>query len=382
VCFRGHYPNAYSSRRVGYDDRMPSRIAHRIERELGMAGLVDALATKLSASDLRSILMEVYRDRAAEVKESGIRAHAARDPLMAPSTVSARDLMTFDSVAFRAAAEFVALDLSPVCPFSAASTLGGTSQNNVVTAIRNAEVLGDPTVALALEAGRRRRSADVVRLCASHRVIRLQPFDVPGYSPHFRLFGLVTSGRDTGSFGFETAHLLEHARVYLRIFRMLTAVGFVFQSPLVEFADMIAVEAALAAAGVTHDEIRQSVRAHRLGGSERFLRERGIAVTADARHPQLESDVIAPLRAEFPEAQFRVNQQRLEGLGYYSSFTLRISPQAPDGIRYPIVDGGFADWTARLLDNRKERLLISGIGSEFVCKTYLPNSPRTPAAQE
>jgi hypothetical protein len=372
---------AASSGRVGYDDRMPSTIAHRIEREIGMSGLVDALASKLSASDLRSILMEVYRLRAAGVKAAGIGAHAARDPLMAPSTVSARNLMIFDSAAFQAASEFVALELSPLGPFSSASTLGGTSQNNVVTTIRNAEVLGDPTIALALEAARRRRSADVVRLCASHRVIRLQPFDVPGYSPHFRLFGLVTAGRDTGSFRFETAHLLEHVRVYLRMFRILTAGGIALQSPLVEFADMMAVEAALAAAGVSRDEIRQAVRAHRLGGSERFLRERGIAALPDAQCPQLESDVIAPLRDEFPEARFRVSQQRLEGLGYYRSFTLRISPQAPDGTRYPIVDGGFTDWTARLLGNRKERLLISGIGSEFVCRTYLPDSSCAPAPE-
>src|SRR5205814_201507 len=47
------------------------------------------------------------------------------------------------------------------------------------------------TIALALEAVRRRPSAALVRLCASHRVIRLQPFDVPGYSPHFRLFALL-----------------------------------------------------------------------------------------------------------------------------------------------------------------------------------------------
>jgi hypothetical protein len=350
---------------------MPSRIAHRIERALGMVGLVDALASKLPASDLRSLLMEVYQARAAEVEASDIQAQSERDTLMAPSTVSARDLMVFDSAAFQAASEFAALDLSPVCPFAAAYTLGGTSQNNVVTTIRNAEALGDPTLSLALEAGRRRRSTDVVRLCASQRVIRLQPFDVPGYSPHFRLFGLVTAGRDRGSFRFETAHLLEHVRVYLRIFRMLTGAGFALESPLVEFADMIAVEAAVAGAGITRDEIRKSVRAHRLGGSESFLRERGLAAEVDARHPQLESDVIAPLREEFPEARFRVNQQRLEGLGYYRYFALRISPQAPDGNRYPIVDGGFTDWTARLLGNRKERLLISGIGSEFVCKTYV-----------
>jgi len=28
------------------------------------------------------------------------------------------------------------------------------------------------------------------------------------------------------------------------------------------------------------------------------------------------------------------------------------------------VDGGFTDWTQQLLSNRKERLLISGMGSE------------------
>ena len=69
---------------------MPSRIAHRIERALGMVGLVDALASKLSASDLRSLLMEVFQARAAEVEASDIRAQSERDTLMAPSTVSAR----------------------------------------------------------------------------------------------------------------------------------------------------------------------------------------------------------------------------------------------------------------------------------------------------
>ncbi len=349
---------------------MPSRIAGRIEGELGITGLLDALATKLRSSDLHSLLMEVYSIRAAGVKEHAALAHAVRDPLMKPSAVNARELMAFDRAAFATAAEFDALDLSPVCPFGLSHALGGTSQNNVLTSIRNAEVLGDSTLAMALEAARRRCSGGLVRLCASHRVIRLQPFEAPGFSPHFRLFGLVTAGRDTGSLRFETEHLREHARVYLKMFRMLAEAGFSPRSPLAEFTDMVAVESDLTAAGVTREEIRESIRAHWPGGSERFLRERRIDLPADARNPQLESGVIEPLRTEFPEAQFRVNQARLEGLGYYRGFALRISPQAPDGNRYPVVDGGFTDWTARLLGNRKERLLISGIGSEFVCKMY------------
>ena len=38
---------------------------------------------------------------------------------------------------------------------------------------------------------------------------------------------------------------------------------------------------------------------------------------------------------------------------------------AVDGVS--LVDGGFVDWTQRLLSDRKERLLISGIGTERLC---------------
>src|SRR5262245_43645334 len=151
---------------------MPSRIANRIERESGITGLLSALAEKLSGSDLRSLLLDVFRIRAQAVRPSATLA-AARDTLLAPSAVSARMLMAVDSVAFQAASEFDALDLSPVCPFGTSHVLGGISQNNVLTTIRNAEALGDSTIALALEAARRRKSGELVRLCASHRVIRL-----------------------------------------------------------------------------------------------------------------------------------------------------------------------------------------------------------------
>jgi hypothetical protein len=32
-----------------------------------------------------------------------------------------------------------------------------------------------------------------------------------------------------------------------------------------------------------------------------------------------------------------------------------------------LADGGFVDWTQRLLGDAKERLLVSGVGSDRVC---------------
>jgi hypothetical protein len=303
--------------------------------------------------------------------------------------VDARLFNQFDRTAFQVAGEFAAVELSPVGPLGLNHVLGSIDQNNVLTTIRNAEVLGDPTTALALECWRRRKDqarrsgGETVRLCCSQRLVRLQPFDEPGYSPHFRLFALVSAGRDTGSHAFEIQHLGEHIRFYLRLLTALNDQGFSFREPLVEISDTPIVDALLAEAGIGLGELRQAVRAHVLGGSGRFLAERGVKLPEAIKDParelpavphirlaRIKTELIDKLAEEFPEAQFRFNLSRLEGLGYYQGVCLRISPLAPDGKRYPITDGGFTDWTARLLENRKERLLATGIGTEFACVKY------------
>jgi hypothetical protein len=85
---------------------MQSRIASRIERQLGITGPVDALANKLPASDLQSLMLEVYGIRASQVKESSTLSRASRVPLMAPSAVSARELHAFDAIPFAARTKF------------------------------------------------------------------------------------------------------------------------------------------------------------------------------------------------------------------------------------------------------------------------------------
>jgi hypothetical protein len=344
--------------------------------QTGIPRLLETLAEDLAPSDLQSLMLEVYRKRAGGIRAAEIIARSG--PLMAASNVDARVLNRFDRMAFDAAEEFEAVDLSPVCAFGTEAALGRVDQNNLLTTIRNAEVLGDATPVLALECARRRkvpasRATGTVRLCNSHRVVRMQPFDFPGFTPHFRLFSLVSAGRDTGSRAFEIRHLEEHIRFYLRLFRALNGDGFQAAAPLVEVSDLSITEELLTEAGVTRAEIRDSIRAHRLGKSEQFLLERGVRLPADLEHPRLEqirAAVFEPVHAEYPEAELRFNLARLEGLGYYPGLCLRISPMAPDGARYPVVDGGFTDWTARLLEDRKERLLTSCIGVEFTCRKF------------
>jgi hypothetical protein len=367
---------------------MTSKIVERISVGAGIPNLASVLAG-LPSSDLQSLLMHVFQARTRALEVPDTLRNSERGLLQA-SKIDARLLNKFDRIAFETAPAFEAVELAPVCSLGLNRVLGAIDQNSVLTTIRNAEVLGDATMPLAVECWRRRKESSrlaghvPVRLASSHRVVRLQPFDMPGYVPHFRLFSMVTAGRDTGSLAFEIQHLGEHVRFYLRLFRELGVHEFHLASPLIEISDTGIVQGLLAAHGVNPEEVREAIRAHRPGGSEQFLAERGIALPNAIEDParelpagqgterlaRLKSDLLDALQAEFPEATFRFNLARLEGLSYYNGFCLRISPETPDGARFPVADGGFTNWTARLLQNKKERLLTSGIGTEFVCFRY------------
>src|SRR6185436_7864770 len=114
-------------------------------------------------------------------------------------SVDLRTSLALDSHLLAAAAEFEALELSPVAPLGACSTIAITHQNRVLSALRMTEVVSDPTNVLALECARRMRAGHElpIHLVTSQRVVRAQPVPkLPGYAPHFRMFVLASGGRE------------------------------------------------------------------------------------------------------------------------------------------------------------------------------------------
>ena len=67
-----------------------------------------------------------------------------------------------------------------------------------------------------------------------------------------------------------------------------------------EISDLTLTAAHLASRGILLDEVREVVRAHRPGSSERFLAERGITLPADFEDVGLKQRVFDPLQEEFP----------------------------------------------------------------------------------
>jgi len=305
------------------------KIAERIARDLGAPDLVDKLIA-LPANELTSLLLEVTRRRSRTPAD--LLAQLVRDRNVRPTADDPRLLLAVEAHAFAAASAFEPVTLSPVAPLGLNTVLGEIDQNSVLAAARNLEVLADPTTVMALlTAQRMATSGDDVRLAAAARMLRLQPFDNPAFSPHFAIFALTTGGRGRPRYDFELAALEEHLAAHLAFYDRLAADGFQLADVRVEVSD---------------------------------------SESDDARLAAVEAIVFPSLRTRFPNATFALDRARTHAMAYYRGLCLHIVARDPDGVVQQLSDGGSTDWLARLTANKKRRFFVSGLGSELLLRRF------------
>jgi hypothetical protein len=315
------------------------QLINRILRTTNTPNLLAVLAEQLTPTDLQSLLLEVYRLRAARVAPAALLAQHEQNRFARPAATDPQVLLEFDRLAFAAAnPPFTPIELAPVTPLGANSVVALVDQNKAVATSRNTEVVSDSTNVLALECAVRRRAHlrtlgrenELVRLCASHRLLRAQSYGDPLALAHFRLFALCTAGRDQGSFQFELSALYEQLGVCLRLLNSVTEAGYRIARLRVAVTDL----------------------------------------TAGRQEGALRSAVVEPLAAEFPAVEIGFDPDRPDGRTYYMSTCFHIFAADDAGQEYQVGDGGFTTWTQRLLSNAKERLLISGLGTERLCAIF------------
>jgi hypothetical protein len=291
----------------------------RVLPAIGGMDTVQRLAA-LSGSDFTSVMLEVARLRAARENPVSVRRRYTQDRFTEPGHTPWRALRRAEEALLACLpAEVEMLTLAPVVPLGTHSVLDTVSQNKVLTTIRSCEVAADPTNALALEAAlRRARDPEAtIWLGGLQRVVRAQLFGAPGAQAHFGLFGLVTAGRDRGGLRFEQGALAGHLRFAVR---------------------------SLAAARLRYVQVALTPLSD---AGERIA----AAVTSD-----LSAD-----RSPGTAAVIVLDHTRERGRGYYRDLCFKVNANT-GGRLEEIGDGGFTDWTAQLLGNAKERLLISGLG--------------------
>jgi hypothetical protein len=316
------------------------KLVERIERESGVPNLVEILTTRLGRTDLQSLLLEVYRLRVARLNPSTVLSNYQTNRFVRPSPISPAELLRWEEVALsRLPPEFQALALAPVAPLGTCSVVAPVDQDWTISTTRNTEVVSDSTNVLALECAHRRqqllradpKSSQPVHLAASHRLLRAQSYEGPDAVPHFSSFALCSAGRDQGQLRFELSTLELHVRFYLEAL-------------------------------------------HAYLGARTQLRVTLTDFSADPRHDLLQTRVASPLQSQFPDVDCELEPDRTSGRGYYVDVAFHIFASPASAEWLELVDGGTVNWTQQFLSNAKERLLISGIGSERLCGAFgVPN---------
>ena len=301
------------------------RQLERVARSLGVEAGVFARLAALQSADLRAALLNVAARRAAERRPADVLSHYERDRTLRAATVAPAVSRALESRAMEALPPgFTEVSLAPHAPLGTSSVLGSLSQDRALTTIADSEVLSDSTNVLALECALRRRDtasrrATETRLAAAHRLLR------PREGAHFRLIGLCTAGRDRGSFAMQLGALREHLDWHLGVISR--------ELPSVD------------------------------------LEVRVTDLSDGVNRSALDEGLLQPLDAAWPAARVRFEDDRQAGRAYYTAACFGVDAVHPDGGRSNLSDGGFVDWTAQLLADAKERLLISGLGIDRLAVT-------------
>jgi hypothetical protein len=284
--------------------------------------------------------------------------------------------------------KFQAIELSPVNPFGLNALLTKVNQKNVLSTVRNIEVIADITTALALECARQRQRTPNVQvdICTNQRTLRLQKYEKgSGFSPHFRIFAMCSAGRDFGHDLFEKGNLVTHISAYLNILNRAKEMGYFLKDITITLSDIQITERVLSVLEFEKKDLGKNIRSGAIKNQlnldlpQRTLDLKEIPTQSILKYRIAENierlgkvgnEVFRQLIKSFPHLTFLFEMNRLEGIGYYQNFCFKIEAKNPEGKIYQLVDGGFTDWTQVLLSNQKERLLTSGLGTEFMMRMF------------
>ena len=360
----------------------------------------DLIEGKIRPRELQSLLLKAYESitNCFEIKDILKQYEDSR--FTQPCNLTQRELLGFDCVAYSIIPkEFESIELSPVNPLGVNRILAKIDQKNILSTVRNTEVNADATIALSLECAKKRiellrsnsKSLEEVNLCTSHRSVRLQEFpENSGFTSHFKIFAICSAARDIGDEEFESKNLMQHIGFYLDLFETLNQQGYSISDVSVFLSDVRITERIIEFLKIDREKLikdnqinafkpsfkpfedynialsEKIVCVEELG---RFVKEFNIDESVEFLK-QIQNKAINKLKAEYPKVNFGFNLHRINGIGYYENLCFSIKAKNKDGVVFSLVDGGLTNWTQKILHNKKERLFISGIGSELFCRNF------------
>lgn len=297
-----------------------NEIMKKIEKKTGINDPVGHICNNLSGSEYNSLLLELYKVRASNVPPASVMEEFNKNRFCFPSPFDPVSFKEEEILWLRSAEKdgFKPVQLSPLTPLGTSSSVAFVDQNNIVSATRGTEVVSDATNVLALLAANDiKKNNEFTSYCTTHRHVRGQYFTNPLFSAHFLLFCMVTPGTDEGDYKFEAGQLENHMDFYFRMLRGRFDKG-----------DILL---------------------------KLFIRENNPTFITKL------DDIIVKIKDK-TGIDVRKEDKRND---YYETVQFKYFVKYK-GDYFDVADGGFVNWTQKLLSNRKQRLLVSASGLELI----------------
>lgn len=299
------------------------KICKRILQKIEMQDFFDRISP-LNTADFNSILLKLFSLRTAKSSPQKVLHTFRENRFVAPSSFDPIKLHQLELELLSMASKAGATNklLSPVAPIGSCSAFGCVNQNKVLSAVRNVEVLSDPSNILATMLANDILYNQIDRTCCTHyattaRVVRGQKWEGENAYAHFGLFCIVSTAQDTGYYLCEKELLKHHLQFYTNLVQ---------------------------------------TRYHR---KMMIVLKRRVGYTAC---DDFFDEMYSFIKEMFPDTPISVDLNS-ENNNYYKGINFKIYMQK-DNEQIEIGDGGFVDWISKMTGSKKNRCLISGLGLE------------------
>lgn len=286
----------------------------RILEKLALPGILERLA-QLKPSELSSLLLEVYRQQTSRLRPADLLARLPQNRFVQPAGLDPIALREAELAALQLARNtgFELVELSPVAPLGASSVYGRIDQNNVLSALRNCELIADPSnlMCLLMAQQMQRNPEQALHWFCSQRTLRTAFFEGPGRFAHFQ---------------------------------MLAAVSLLYSRE----------DEPLIAATLQHLSLQREIFSH-FG-----LQQLHFKLWCKTQRSQLAEALQRALQAS---QQLQVQIMPEPGTDYYQGFQLKTFAWV-EGTEWELADCGVVSWAAELKGDKGFQTLISGIGLE------------------
>lgn len=305
---------------------MKKDIGNHIINRLDLQDIVNVLAHELSGSELNSVLLDVFNKRVQKETPSSLLSKYEKNKFVKPANI---DLLAFKEKELTcykllAGKGFEPIELSPVAQLGTNSVVATVDQKKVLSALRNTEVMADPTNAIALHYAEQKKKGTLVNQTYNYstisKVVRAQAFSNPDFTPHFTVLCLISCGRDTGSYAFEKEELFKQIA--------------------------LSHEACKEVFGITNISVEI------------------IPCKGYEEQSHLIAGVVAHVEGKLAGIKVKIIEPDHQN-AYYYGFRIKYKAEI-NGVVYEIGDGGLLDWTQQLLTNKKERMMTTGIGFQVL----------------